>query len=64
MVGLKRNLLRSGEENLLRYAPVRASNRKKAPKSNHTTFLGFGEKKKKRKEKRKKREMITFPKAL
>lgn len=36
---------------------------KKAPKSNHTTFLGF-EKKKKKREKRKKREMITFPKTL
>lgn len=55
MVGLKRNLLRSGEENHLKYAPVRASNRKKAPKSNHTTFLGFGEKKKKR-EKEEKRD--------
>lgn len=48
MVGFKRSLLRSGEENDLRQTPVRESNGKKSPQTatNHITFLGLGEKKK------------------
>lgn len=51
MVGLKRNLLRSGEENHLKYAPVRASNSKKSSKIKSHHISGFWGKKKKKERK-------------
>lgn len=57
MVGLKRNLLRSGEENHLKYAPVRASNSKKSSKIKSHHISGFwGKKKKREREKEEKRD--------